>query len=44
MECKKRREEGLKMRKESKTHLWAQGELHINSVVDLLVVLCVVVV
>ncbi|KAF3943646.1 hypothetical protein CMV_029815 [Castanea mollissima] len=26
MECKKRREEGLKLNKESKTHLWAQEE------------------
>ena len=43
MECKKRREEGLKLRKESKTHLWAQGGLHISLVVDLLVLLCVVV-
>ena len=38
MECKKRRVEGLKLRKESKTHLWAQGGLHISLVVDLLVV------
>ena len=37
MECKKRREEGLKLRKESKTHLRVQGGLHISSVVDLLV-------
>ena len=38
------RERALKLRKWSKTHLWAQGELLNNLIVDLLVELCFVVV